>query len=502
MKVLIARMNHETNTFSPVPTPLSSFGRNGPACDEEALRENLGARTAMAAFIDLARARGAQIVTPLSAWANPSGPVHADAYDAMCERILAQVPGCDAIFLDLHGAMVAENSDDGEGDLLARVRAAAPGVPIAVALDLHGNITARIVENADVVVGFKTYPHVDMYETGEHAGRLLWDMIAGRGRPVIAWRRLPLMSHTLRSTTESGAMRDAVQAARAEEAAGLAAASVFAGFALADIPYPCVSVVTVADGDRNAAEAVADRLATRIWANREGFVYHSEPLSDSLDRACEMAQGSDRPILLLDHGDNCNSGGTCDTTAVLETALAKGMSGILAGPLCDPEAVATMIAAGVGARVTLPLGNKRSLAAIGVHARPMQATGIVRAITDGEYVITGPTYTGMRVGMGRCAVLDMGAACVTVSEQPHEPWDLGVFESVGQDPRRARFLLLKSRMYCRPVFVPISGGLVECDSPGVTTSDYGVFPYRRRSRPLYPLESASWPDPDGVVRQR
>src|SRR5690606_19680117 len=134
------RMNHETNTFSPVPTPLSSFGRNGPACDEEALRENLGARTAMAAFIDLARARGAQIVTPLSAWANPSGPVHADAYDAMCERILAQVPGCDAIFLDLHGAMVAENSDDGEGDLLARVRAAAPGVPIAVALDLHGNI--------------------------------------------------------------------------------------------------------------------------------------------------------------------------------------------------------------------------------------------------------------------------------------------------------------------------------------------------------------------------
>jgi len=493
MKVLIARMNHETNTFSPVPTPLSAFGRGGPQYDADALRENRGARTAMAAFIDLAEQRGAALATPLSAWAYPSGPVHADAYDAMCERILAQVPGCDAIFLDLHGAMVAENSEDGEGDLLARVRAAAgPGTPIAVALDLHGNLTGRIVENADVVVAFKTYPHVDMYETGEHAGRLLWDMIEGRSRPVMAWRRLPLMSHTLRSATDAGAMREAVQAARGEEAAGLAAASVLAGFGLADIPHPCVGVVTVADGDRALAEAAADRLAARIWAAREGFVYHSEPLADSLDRARALAEGSDRPILLLDHGDNCNSGGTCDTTAVLEAALARGMSGILAGPLCDPEAVAAMIAAGVGAQVTLPLGNKRSLAAIGVHARPMQASGIVRAVTDGEYVISGPTYTGMRVGMGRCAVLDMGAACVTVSEQTHEPWDLGVFESVGQDPRRARFLLLKSRMYCRPVFVPISGGLVECDSPGVTTSDYGVFPYQRRSRPLYPLEPAEY----------
>jgi microcystin degradation protein MlrC len=146
----------------------------------------------------------------------------------------------------------------------------------------------------------------------------------------------------------------------------------------------------------------------------------------------------------------------------------------------------------VGARVTLPLGNKRSLAALGIHARPMQVSGVVLAITDGEYVITGPTYTGMRVGMGRTAVLDLGDARVVVSEQTHEPWDLGVFESVGQDPRLARFLLLKSRMYCRPVFVPISDGLVECDSPGVTTSDYGIFPYAKRVRPLYPLEDAGF----------
>ncbi|MFC4274095.1 M81 family metallopeptidase [Achromobacter aloeverae] len=492
MKVLIARMNHETNTFSPVPTPLSSFGRNGPLYDDDALRDNDGGRTAMSAFIDLARAHGARMVTPLSAWANPSGPVHADAYDAMCERILAAVPGCDAIFLDLHGAMVAQNSDDGEGDLLARVRKAAPGVPLAVALDLHGNVTPTIIDNADVIVSFKTYPHVDMYETGEHAGRLLWRMIAGDFRPVMAWRRLPLMTHTLRSATDAGAMQAAVSAARAAEAAddAVVAASVLAGFGLADIAKPCISVIVVADGDLALADRTAARLADEIWKARDGFVYRSPPMADSLREGAARAQGQDRPILLLDHGDNCNSGGTCDTTAVLEAALAAGMEGILAGPLCDPEAVAAMIAAGVGARVTLPLGNKRPLDNIGIHARPMQASGIVRAITDGEYVITGPAYTGMRVGMGRCAVLDMGAAVVVVSELPHEPWDLGVFESVGRDPRRARFLLLKSRMYCRPVFVPISAGLVEIDSPGVTTSDYSIFPYAKRARPLFPMEDA------------
>lgn len=169
MKILIARMNHETNTFSPVATPLAAFGANGPAWGEDAYRENKSMRTAMAAFIDAAERAGAQIVTPVSAAANPSGPVAADAYDAICKAIVAAAPGCDALMLDLHGAMVAEHTPDGEGDLLERLRAALPDAPIAVALDLHGNVTQKMIDNADVIVSFKTYPHVDMYETGEHA---------------------------------------------------------------------------------------------------------------------------------------------------------------------------------------------------------------------------------------------------------------------------------------------------------------------------------------------
>jgi microcystin degradation protein MlrC len=492
MKILIARMNHETNTFSPVATPLSAFGRNGPAYGEDAYRENKGMQTAMAAFIDAAEREGAQIVTPVSASANPSGPVHAAAYDAICNAIVEAARGCDAVMLDLHGAMVAENSDDGEGDLLERVRAMLPDAPIAVSLDLHANVTQKMIDNADVIVSFKTYPHVDMYESGAHAARLMFDRVHGRAQPAIAWAQPPLLTHTLRSTTAAGAMKRAVEAARAAERDGMLAVSVLSGFSLADIEAPCISVVVVGDGDREAAARVAERIARQIWDARDEFFYRSAPLAESVAEGAALGHDGGKPVLLLDHGDNCMSGGTCDTMDVFEEALKQGLDGIVTGPLCDPQAVATLTAAGVGATVTLDVGNK--LAGNAAKPRPpLTLTGVVSTVTDGEYVISGPTYTGQRAYMGRAAVLDTGSARVLVTERTHEPWDLGVFESVGIDPRGARFLILKSRMYCRPVFVPIAQGLVECDSRGVTSSDFGLFEFRKLKRPVYPLDvDASW----------
>ncbi len=492
MKLLIARMNHETNTFSPVATPLEAFGRSGPSWGEDALRENKGMQTAMSAFIDAAECEHAQYVTPVSASANPSGPVAAAAYDTICNAIVEAAQGCDAVLLDLHGAMVAENSADGEGDLLARVRAALPDAPIGVALDLHGNVTQKMIDNADVIVSFKTYPHVDMYETGAHAARLLFDLIHQRARPVIAWCQPPLLTHTLRSATAEGAMKRAVDAARAAEAGGMLAVSVLSGFSLADIAAPCISVVVVGDGDHAAADRAAQRIAQQIWDDREDFFYRSAPLADSVAQAAALAKGADKPVLLLDHGDNCMSGGTCDTMDLLAEVLKQRLDGVVSGPLCDPEAVAALHKAGVGATVTLPVGNKLASEAVKPQA-PLTLTGVVRALTDGEYTISGPTYTGQRAYMGRAAVLDIGAATLVLTERTHEPWDLGVFESVGIDPRRARFLLLKSRMYCRPVFVPIAAALVECDSRGVTSSDYGLFDFERVKRPVYPLDAdARW----------
>jgi len=497
MRAVLARMNHETNTFSPVPTPLAAFGPDGPTFGAAALAEARGTRTALGAFIDACAERACDVFVAVNGTANPSGPVDDDAYERMAGAVVDAVArsladgGCDAILLDLHGAMVTRSLEDGEGELLRRIRAIAPRVPLAVALDLHGNVTAQMVAAADVIVGFKTYPHFDMYETGAHAARLLFDRIDGRSRPATAWAQLPLLSHTLMSGTATpGAMQRAVDRAKALEAEGLLAATVFAGFSLADIRDAGMSVVVVADGDAAVAQRAADALARQIATERDGFVFASEPLANSVARAKRLrdeAAGRAGPVLLLDHGDNVMSGGSCDTMAVLAECRRQGVTGIAVGPICDPEAVGAAIAAGVGATVSLAVGNKVPLGLPGA-APPLAVEGRVRAITDGRFRITGPIYTGQIANMGRTAVVVADDATLVLTERTMEPLDVGVFTSAGVDPTRYAYLILKSRMYCRPVFEPLARGIVLCDSRGITSSDYSLFRFRRVRRPIYPLD--------------
>jgi microcystin degradation protein MlrC len=489
MRVVIAQMQHETNTFSPVPTPWEAFGKSGPWLGREALEAVEGTRVPMAAFIDLARKERAEIITPVAAWAYPSGPVDAAAYDRICRLVCDAVrEGCDAVFLDLHGAMVvAAGMDDGEGTLLERIRAIAPHVPIAVSLDLHANVTDRMVRNCTVIAGYKTYPHVDGYESGELAGRILWRKLKGEIEPVMAWGNRPLLAHTLRQNTSESPMRDFVDAARAAERQGMLAATAFGGFQLADIPEAGISAVVVADRDRAAAQRACDAILDAAWQRKEDFVYRGRPLEEALAEAKRLGEGGG-PVLLLDHADNCMSGATQDSMHVLEAALGLGLTGIAVGPVRDPEAVARMVEAGIGNRVTLPVGGKADMPAIGRKGEPMQLTGTVRNITDGEYTVTGPQFTGTRCYMGRTAVLDTGAAQIVVTERNQEPWDIGVFASVGIRAEKQRYLLLKSRMYYRPVFLPIAKGSVLCDGVGVASSDWKQFSYRKIRRPIYPLD--------------
>ena len=494
MKVVIARLNHETNTFSPLPTPLAAFGAgdpHGPAFGADAYTAGRGSATAMGAFIDVAERRGCRIVTPLFAMANPSGPVDAAAYRLMCDAIVdAIAQGCDAILLDLHGAMVVEDVDDGadgEGGLLERIRKIAPATPLALALDLHGNISDRMIRHADIVVGFKTYPHVDMYDTGAHAARLLFDMLAGKIKPMVAIARPGVLAQTLCQNTEiPGAMRDGVEFARGLERRGALAASVFGGFYLADIADAGMSVVVITDGDAARAASWAEDCSALLKSRRDEFIFQQTPLADSVARAHAVKHGL---TLLLDHGDNCMSGGTCDTLDVLDECLRHGMTRIGVGPICDPQAVAELIHAGVGATVTIALGNKTPTPKIARPiGPPLQLTGCVRAISNGEYTISGPIYTGTRCYMGRTVLFDIGAARIVVTEQTQEPWDLGVFTCAGLDPTQERYLILKSRMYYRPVFAPLASTIIECASVGVCSSDFSLFAYRHVRRPIYPLD--------------
>jgi microcystin degradation protein MlrC len=491
MKLVIAMMKHETNTFSPVPTPLARFGPDGPYLGKAAHDAFKGTGTPMGAFIDLAEAAHAEVVTPIAAEAYPSGVVQAEAYrvitDAICEAV---AKGCDAVLLDLHGAMVAESTDDGEGTLLERIRTLAPGVPIAVALDLHTNLTERMVRSCTAMVGYKTYPHVDMYEAGKHAGSIVLRALRNEVRPVMAWGNRPVLAQTLRMGTSDAPMKDLVAAARAAEQRECLAATVFGGFPLADIPEAGVSCVVVADGDRDGARQVCDRLLGAAWERRAEFQYRSEPLSDSIARARELPDG---PVLLIDHADNCASGGTQDTMTVVAEVMRQGLKGVAVGAICDPEAVERMIAAGVGSKITLPLGGKVDMPAIGRKGAPLAVSGVVRVISDGEFTVRGPMYTGVRTFLGHTAVLDTGDVEFVVVSRHHEPWDLGVFRSVGIEPTAKKYLLLKSRIHYRAGFLPIARHVVECAGEGVTSSDLGLFRFRKVRRPILPLDASATP---------
>jgi len=488
LRLVAAQFKHETNTFSPVPTPLERFE---PKFGNTARAAYKGTNTPLGAYIALADHAGAELDVPVAAEAWPSGKVEAAAFETIVDAILQAVKkGCDAVLLDLHGAMVTDRYDDGEGELLRRIRAALPGVPIAVALDFHTNLTAEMVENCTAIAGYRTYPHVDMGEAGERAGRIVMDAVAGRCKPVMRWGQRPMIPHIMRQATEDEPMKSLIATARGMESVKLLAATVFAGFPHADIKDAGLSAVAVADADDDAAGQAVQKILDQAWQAREGFVYKSEPLIAALDRAKALADGAGTgPVILLDHCDNCGSGGTQDSMAVIEAVMKHGGLGDVAVfGVCDPKAVAELIAAGVGRRAAVSLGGKLDMPAIGVKAKPLKVEGIVRAVTDGEFTIRGPMYTGVRVGMGRSVVLDTGPVEIVVTEKNHEPWDLGCLRSVGIEPTVKRFVLLKSRVHWRAGFKPIARAVVDCAGVGVTTSDYSILDFKKLRRPIYPLD--------------
>ena len=494
MKLVIAQMKHETNTYSPVPTPLSRFAAGGsqPPEGEQAIAAYRGTGSAIGAFIDLAEAAGAQYTVPIAASAWPSGPVEDAAFEHIAGRICdAVAAGCDAVLLDLHGAMVTRSHEDGEGELLRRIRAIAPGVPVGVALDMHTNLYDAMGDHATAIAGYQTYPHVDMYETGQRAGRAVMAQLAGRARPTMAYGRQPMLPHVMRQGSDDSPNRELQARCRQMEAEGALSASVFVGFPNADIRYAGLSAVVVTDGDPGLARCWCDELLQMAWASREAFVSRVEPLAESMARAQRLAADKppgSGPVVLLDHSDNCASGGTMDTMTVLGAILDAGLEDVAAFAVYDPQAVQQMIAAGIGAELTLPLGGTLDMPAIGLKGQPRTVTGRVRLISDGRFRNFGPMARGETNVMGPSVLFDTGRVQVAVISEHVEPHDLAAFTALGIAPHAKRFLMLKSRVHWRAGLRSLAHAVVECAGTGVCTSDYGLLAFQHVRRPIYPLD--------------
>jgi microcystin degradation protein MlrC len=489
MRLLIAMMKHETNTFSPVPTPLARFG---PLYGDAAIRAFRGTGTGLGAYLDLAERERAQIVLPIAAGAPPSRPVEDAAYahitDTICEAVARG--GFDGIMLDLHGAMVTESIEDGEGQFLKRLRAIDPKTPIAVSLDMHANLYDEIIANATVVTGYRTYPHIDTYETARLAGEILLRTTRGEVNPVMAWGNVPMLPHVMRQGTDDHPNKELQHRCATMTAEGASAASLFTGFPHADITNAGLSAVVVTDGDRKLAEDLRDELLDRAWVEREAFVYDIEPLQQSVARANAMppTEPGEGPIVLLDHYDNCASGGTMDTTVVLAEILRQGLEDVAVFAIYDPEAVQQAMAAGIGAQVSLSIGGKIKMPAIPVESPPLNVTGTVKTLSDGRYRNRGPMARGVEMDMGPAAVLDTGPVEIVLISRHVEPSDLNCLLSLGIDALQKRYVMLKSRIHWRAGLGKLAKAVVDCAGVGVCTSDYGQLQFSKVRRPIYPLD--------------
>jgi len=487
MRIAVAMFKHETNTFSPIPTRYCDFGpKDGPLFGQEAYDAYRYSGYAMAGLLKAAEETGGNVQTVVAARALPSMPVDDDAFDrivtCLCDAVRNHY---DALLLDMHGAMVVKSHANGEGEALKRLRAVAPTLPIALVLDSHGSVTPTMARYANVIVGYKTYPHLDMVEAGYKAGTLLLDSLKSGKKLTAVSARAPIMTSILRQVTDEEPMASLLDMARLEESPDIPSISLFAGFPWSDTPHTGFSVAAVTSADPSHAELICRKICDAAFSRREEFVARLEPLSSAIARAKVLREG---PILLVDTADNCHSGGGQDSMSVIEEALAQGLDNILAGPICDPTAAEHLFNAGVGARVTLPIGGHSSLDAIGAENKPLELSGTVRAVSDGKFTVTAPIFTGMAVNLGKSAVLDTGPMRLVVSQNRFEALDFAMYRIFGLDETSAKYIIIKSKIQYRPTFGTIAKNIIECHGSGAASLDMSRFLYKRLTRPIYPLD--------------
>jgi microcystin degradation protein MlrC len=493
MRLLLATLSHETNTFSPVPTRLERFCRDGTTLlsGQAAIDFYRGTGTCMGGYLAVADEIGAEVIVPVTASAPPSGPVHRDAYET-CVRLITDAVaqgGYDAIWLDLHGAMVTDQYDDGEGELLSRIRAIDPTTPLCVAYDMHANIFDPMVSHAQIVTGYQTYPHIDQRQTAERAARALLAVMRDGSKPTAAWGNAPMLPHVMAQGTHRAPNKDLQAVCAQFEASGRAlAASVFVGFPHADVPMAGLSAVVVTNNNQPDAQRMVDELLSAAWNARRDFMFDIEPLEASVRRAKALGVPGQLPVVLLDHYDNCASGGTMDTTDTLREIIRQGLEDVVFFGIYDPDAVEQAVQAGVGATVTLSIGAKLPMPQLPVASAPLTVTGTVQTISSGRFRLKGGLTPGLQIYMGRSVVLDTGKVQIVLLSRHIEPTAQEMFLALGIDPARKQYVAIKSRVHWRADVGKIAREIVECAGVGVCTSDYGQLTFRKVRRPVFPLD--------------
>jgi microcystin degradation protein MlrC len=480
--------SHETNTFSKAPADLDAFRARRFFEGADIFPNFAGTNSEIAAFMDAAETHGWELVPTIATQAMPSGPVTADAFNYVRNSILAGLADgpYDAILLSLHGAMVSDAGEDGEGTLLQSIRdMAGPKIPIAVTLDLHANVTVNMARLADIMVSYRTYPHVDQYETGKIAADLLARTLDGEIRPQVLLGKREMLDGADHGRTPGGPMRDLLPMARRLEAEepGVLAVSINGGFPWADTLETGPSVIAVVDGEtKRHHDLVADMMQT-IWDRRE-------ELSINLigtDTAVRLARESNiagKPIVLAEFSDNPGGGGYGDATRLLAALVDGGVSNAAFSLIVDPDAADTLYSTVVGNAAEVTLGGKSDIS----FGAPLRLEGQVIAVSDGNMVHDGPMNRGVAINLGKSALFRVGGIDIVVTSRKAQVYDLQHFRFLGAEPADYDVLVVKSAHHFRAAFEPIARAVELVDAGGLTSRNYRDLPYRRVRRPVYPLD--------------
>lgn len=483
MRIVVAGFEHETNTFAPTKADWRAFelggGWPGMVSGQPMFKSVEGANIPAAGFIRAAQAAGHVLLPTTWCAASPSAHVTRDAYERISALILEQMAAAipaDAVYLDLHGAMVAEHQEDGEGELIDRVRKlVGDKIPIVVSLDLHANVTERMLQGADALFAFRTYPHVDMAETGARVFHYLQKRFDGLPRQRPVWKRIPfLIPICWQSTMMEPARSLYSKLEDLEGRAGISGMSFAMGFPAADFPECAGMVWAYGESDAVARQAV-DELFDAVVEAEHGFAGTLYLPDAAVSMALILSESASRPIVIADAQDNPGAGSDSDTTGMLRALVANDAQDAAIGLIVDPESAAQAHRAGVGNTVHLKLGGKSGVPG----DEPFEGDYLVESLSDGRFLAKGPYYKGIHMALGPSACLRRRGIRIVVTTDKAQMADQEMFRFVGIEPMAQKILVLKSATHFRADFEPIAAEVLVAIAPGSMKIDPALLPWTR-----------------------
>lgn len=483
IRIGVAGIYHETNSFAPGKTELVEFEKEWVDGPQAFNRMFSGTRTSMGGAIDGAIQSEVELLPGFISGTTPSGMVTKQTVETLMNRLVDSIPErIDGLLLILHGAMVAESYPDVEAEIVKRLRKKlGTSLPIVVTLDLHANTSEFLVQQSTSIVGYDTYPHVDTYERALEAMAILAATIRQQIKPTMAYKAPGMLVAPQTMNTSHSPMKVLMDRAfELEQDSKVVNVTVAGGFPYSDVANAGMSFIVTTNNDPSLAQECVDHLAQLAWELREQFIFQEV----SVEEAARLTVGiEDGPVIWIEGSDNVGGGAPADATHILQYLVNWDQKSLIV--IRDAEVALKAHEIGVGQEIICKLGGKSDA----LHGEPVAITGRIKLLSDGEFVHEGAYMTGKEEHMGKTAVMELDHVTIIVTQDRVPPFDIGHVRSVGIKPQDYKVIVVKSAVAWKTAFGDIAKHEIYIDTPGCCSANLHHFSYEHVNRPIVPLDS-------------